>query len=98
MFINRRALIILIALSIQTGSAWAESQWVRYRIPGMNCHGCSSQIRNRLMAVPGVHKVQLNRNKEEVKVIYDDEQTDTLDLEAAMASAGFIGVLSSRKK
>ena len=88
----------LLLNTLLISNVLAEDQWVRYRIQGMSCHGCSSQIRNRLMAVPGIHKVQMNRNKEEVKIIYDDELADTLDMEAAIATAGFIGILSSRKK
>jgi len=62
------------ALLSVSSAAYAEQRWVRFRIPGMSCQGCSSQIRNKLKAVPGVHKIHVNRVKEEVKIIYETDE------------------------
>ncbi|MCG8463514.1 MAG: heavy-metal-associated domain-containing protein [Xanthomonadales bacterium] len=91
-------LIYCTALLCASSVAQAEQRWVRFRIPGMSCQGCSSQIRNKLKAVPGVHKIHVNRVKEEVKIIYDTDQADEVDMETAIAAAGFLGSVSTRQK
>lgn len=88
------ALLMLLCSSL----AQAENQWLRYRIPGMNCPGCSAQLRSELLKVPGVKQVQVQRSKEEIKVIYDDELADVLDIETAIATVGFVGTLSAQSR
>lgn len=89
------AALVLLLLS---NLAQAESQWLRYRIPGMNCPGCGAQLRSEILRVPGVKQVQVQRSKEEIKVIYDDELADVLDIETAIATVGFVGTLSARSR
>ncbi|GAB4197588.1 MAG: hypothetical protein Tsb002_31850 [Wenzhouxiangellaceae bacterium] len=86
--------ISLLCLILFSWPSSAATQWVRFHVPTMDCHGCSKQVRLTLLRVAGVKSVRVNERKAEVRIHYDDEITLISDLEAAIAEAGFMSSVS----
>jgi copper chaperone len=63
------------------------SQTIQVR--GMSCNHCSQTILCALEAMPGVSKVSVSLEKDEVVVDFDDTQTDTQTISAKIIEIGF---------
>lgn len=60
-----------------------------YKVTGMDCSGCSSQIVNAVKAVDGVQKVEADHATGKVEVAFDDrfdDKTKTDEVKAVIAS------------
>lgn len=62
----------------QAGSEQAEEVFVftSYKVTGMDCTGCSSQIASAVKAVDGVHKVEVDHTTGKVQVAFEDRFDD----------------------
>ena len=63
------------------------SQTIQVR--GMSCNHCSQTIHRALRAMPGVSKVSVSLEKDEVVVDFDDTHTDTQTISAKIIEIGF---------
>ena len=66
-----------------------EAQLARFRVEGMTCSSCSSQLESALSAVPGVSHAAVSLTLQTAAVEYDPLLTDPLALARAMLDAGF---------
>lgn len=58
-------------------------------ITGMTCGGCSSTVTRALVAVDGVHDVQVSLPKNEAVVQYDELFTSADKLKQVVEAAGY---------
>lgn len=77
------------ALLILTIPAWAASRTVTLSIPGMSCAACPITVKKALMQVDGVSKVDIDLEKREATVSFDDEKTSVEALTKATTEAGY---------
>ena len=59
------------------------------KVTGMTCGGCTSAVTRALVAVDGVHNVNVSLAGGEVKVDFDENLTSTEFLVAAVETAGY---------
>ncbi|RJP80322.1 MAG: copper chaperone [Candidatus Zixiibacteriota bacterium] len=58
-------------------------------VRGMTCGGCEKSVERALKSVPGVISAQASRDREQVAVEYNPEQTAVADLHRAVEQAGY---------
>ncbi len=62
---------------------------VTLSVSGMTCAGCASHVEKALQKVAGVQKTEVNYDKKEATVTYDDAMTGFEALTKAAERAGF---------
>lgn len=81
-----------VALALATGiasPAWAAQQTVTLSVPTMDCPVCPITVKKALTRVTGVVKAEVNFDKRQAVVIYDDARTQVGQLTKATADAGY---------
>lgn len=68
---------------------WAATQTVTLSVPGMTCAACPITVKKALTRVDGVSKAEVNLDKRQAVVTYDDTKTDVETLTKATADAGY---------
>jgi mercuric ion binding protein len=58
-------------------------------VSGMTCADCASQVEKALQKVEGVEKTEVNYDKKEAVVTYDDAKTGVEALTKATDGAGY---------
>lgn len=76
-------------LSVLTTSAWAASKTVTLSVPGMDCPVCPITVKKALTKVDGVTKAEVNFDKRQATVTYDDAKTNVEALTKATTNAGY---------
>lgn len=64
-------------------------KFVTLSVSGMTCAGCTSGVEKALQKVEGVQKTEVNYDKREAMVIYDDSMTGITALTKATELAGY---------
>ncbi|PSP28703.1 heavy metal transporter [Halobacteriales archaeon QH_2_65_14] len=59
-----------------------------FRVTGMSCGGCESNVENSLTTLSGVSRVEADHETETVEVVADDD-VSTDDITAAIEDAGY---------
>ena len=89
--------ILLLAtatvLALSTTSTWAASQTVTLSVPGMDCPVCPITVKKALTSVDGVTKAEVNFDKRQAVVTYDDAKTNVEALTKATTNAGYPSTL-----
>lgn len=60
-----------------------------FKLRGMSCASCASNIESTLRSVPGVETCSVNFGAEQAIVTYDPKQVSTADLQSAVADIGY---------
>lgn len=84
-----RKLIVLLALAAMTWPAWAAMQTVTLSVPDMNCAACPITVKKALSKVPGVSKIDVNLDRREARVTFDDAKANVEALTRATKDAGY---------
>ena len=85
-----KQLITLLALSAALSAlAWAATQTVTLSVPGMTCATCPITLKKALNKVEGVEKIEVNLEKKEALVTFDDAKTTVEALLEATKNAGY---------
>ena len=84
-----KKLFACLALAAVTVPAWASVQSVRLAVPGMTCAACPITVTKALAKVDGVSKTDVDLEKREVLVTFDDAKTNVLKLTQATKEAGY---------
>lgn len=85
-----KKLIILLALSAALSApAWAATQTTTLSVPGMTCATCPITLKKALNKVEGVEKIEVNLEKKEALVTFDDAKTTVEALLEATKNAGY---------
>jgi len=69
--------------------AWAATQTVTLSVPDMNCPACPITVKKALSKVDGVGKINVNFEKRETTVVFDDTKTGISKLTEATEMAGY---------
>jgi len=59
------------------------------KIQGMTCNHCVMRVSKALKAVPGVQDAQVDLQKAEAAITYDDAKVTTETLSSAVVDAGY---------
>lgn len=70
-------------------NSWAMQQTITLSIPGMNCSACPITIKKALEKVSGVIRIQVDADKKQASVIFDDTLTTKEQLTQATTNAGY---------
>lgn len=85
-----KKLIPVLALSAALSApAWATTQTVTLSVPGMTCAACPITIKKALNKVEGVEKIEVNIEKKEALITFDDAKTTVEALLEATKNAGY---------
>ncbi len=60
-----------------------------FNVQGMTCQACVSRVEGALTNVPGVAEARVDLTRREAKVLYDDNQANLEDLQAAVEAVGY---------
>jgi mercuric ion binding protein len=80
---KRQLLAAAAILSVLTTSAWAASKTVTLSVPGMDCPVCPITVKKALT------KAEVNFDKRQAVVTFDDTMTNIETLTKASANAGY---------
>ncbi len=85
-----KELITLLALSAALSPpAWAATQTVTLSVSGMTCATCPITVKKALNKVEGVENIEVNVEKKEALVTFDDAKTTVEVLLEATKKAGY---------
>ena len=82
-------LAVAAALTLLTTAAQAEIKTVTLAVSGMTCATCPITVKKALTKVDGVTKVDVDYDKRQVVVTYDDAKTSIEARTKATADAGY---------
>jgi mercuric ion binding protein len=88
-----KKLVALAALAAMTSPLWAATQTVTLSVPGMNCAACPITVKKALTKVSGVSKVDVNLDRREARVTFDDAKANVEALTRATQDAGYPSTL-----
>jgi periplasmic mercuric ion binding protein len=85
-----KTLATAIALAATFSSpVWAATKTVTLSVPGMYCPVCPITVKKALTKVDGVTKTEVNLDKRQATVTYDDTKTNAEALTNATRDAGY---------
>ncbi|TDI81659.1 MAG: mercury resistance system periplasmic binding protein MerP [Betaproteobacteria bacterium] len=84
-------------LSLLTAPTWASIQTVMLSVSSMNCPVCPITVKKALNKVPGVSKTNMNFEKRQAIVTFDDAKTSVDALTRATRDAGYPSVLAGSR-
>lgn len=93
----KKSIALLIAAMI-SAPLWAAPQTVTLSVPGMNCVTCPITVKKALTKVAGVDKAEINSDRREAKVSFDDAKTTAQALMQATKDAGYPSSLARVSK
>lgn len=79
----------MLALSIVGSTAWAAEQTVTLAVDNMYCALCPVTVSKAIERVDGVASVEVDFDRKEAVVTYEDTQTNWEALAAASTNAGY---------
>ncbi|EIL99245.1 mercuric transport protein periplasmic component [Rhodanobacter thiooxydans] len=85
---KKLATVAALAATLAT-PAWAAVKTVTLFVPGMTCPACPITVKKALARVEGVDRVEVNADKRETVVAFDDAKTTVEALRKATADAGY---------
>jgi len=94
----KKLLALAAALSMLASPVWAALQTVTLAVPGMTCPVCPVTVKKALTRVDGVTKAEVNFDKRQAVVTYDDAKTNVETLTKATADAGYPSTVEGSAK
>lgn len=85
---NKLIALTVLAITWIT-PAWAATQTVTLAVPGMTCAACPITVKKALTKVAGVNKIDVNLDRREARVTFDDAKANVEALRRATKDAGF---------
>ena len=84
---NMRFAVTLLA--VMTTPVWAVPRTVILAVPSMDCPVCPITVKKALSKVPGVSQADVNFDKRQATVTFDDARTSIDALTQATGNAGY---------
>ncbi len=84
-----KKLLAALAFALIAVPVWAATQTVTLTVPGMTCAACPITVKKALSKVQGVIHTDVNFDKREAVVTFDDAKTSVSALTRATADAGY---------
>jgi mercuric ion binding protein len=85
----KASLVTLVVLGAFSGASWAAPKNVTLSVPTMDCPVCPITVKKALTKVLGVSRADVNFDKREATVTFDDARTTTDALTKATKDAGY---------
>ena len=85
----KRLLSAAVALLLLASPAWAATKTVTLAVPGMTCATCPITVKKALTKVTGVTKFDVDLDKLQAVVTFDDAKTTVAALTKATKDAGY---------
>ncbi|MGE3957408.1 MAG: mercury resistance system periplasmic binding protein MerP [Vicinamibacterales bacterium] len=85
----RMLLAVATTLLLLASPAWAAPKVVTLAVPGMTCATCPITVKKALTKVAGVAKVDVDLDKLQAIVTFDDAKTTVASLTTATKDAGY---------
>ena len=82
--------VMVLALSVITAAAFTKT--VTIKVDGMKCGKCSGAVTKALKATEGVEDAQVNHEKGEAVIKYDDQKLNEDKLREVINGTGFKAV------
>ena len=79
-----------VLTSVIAAPVWAAPQTVTLAVPGMTCAACPITVKRALSKVEGVTKTEVNFEKREAIVTFDNAKTTAEALTEATKNAGYL--------
>ena len=76
----------------------AAPKTVTLSVPGMNCAACPITVKKALGKVDGVERVQVDLDKRQAIVVFDDAKTTIQALTGATRNAGYPSIPMEERK
>ena len=77
---------------------WAAPKTVTLSVPGMDCPVCPITVKKALSKVPGVSQAEVNFERREATVTFDDSKAGVESLTRATRDAGYPSKVASTAK
>ena len=90
--------IAVTALVLMALPAWAAPRTVTLSVPSMNCPVCPITVKKALTKVEGVSQAELNFERRQAMVTFDDAKTTVDALLQATEDAGYPSTSAESKK
>ena len=84
-----KKLLAAAVLSVLMSPAWSAVKTVTLEVPGMTCAACPITVKKALTKVDGVTKAEVDFDKRQAVVTYDDTKTSVETLTQATTDAGY---------
>lgn len=81
--------LALAALLVMAAPTWAAVQTVTLSVPTMDCPVCPITVKKALTRVDGVSKAEVNFEKRQATVTFDDARASVQNLTEATKNAGY---------
>lgn len=91
----KKLLTLLALTTLIAAPAWAATKTVTLSVPGMTCAACPFTVKAALSKVEGVSKTDVQFEKREAKVTFDDAKTSVQALIKATGNAGYPSTLKN---
>lgn len=78
-----------VILAAFVAPAWSATKTVTLSVPGMNCAACPITVKKALAKVEGVAKVEVNLDRREAVVTFDDSKAAIGQFTRATTEAGY---------
>lgn len=82
-----------LALAAVVAPIWAATQSVTLTVPGMTCAACPITVKRAISKVDGVNKVNVNFDRREAVVTFDDAKASVQKLTQATENAGYPSIV-----
>jgi mercuric ion binding protein len=82
-------LLVAFAVALVAVPVWAATQTVTLAVPGMTCAACPITVKKALSKVQGVIRTDVNFDRREAVVTFDEAKTSIAALTRATANAGY---------
>jgi periplasmic mercuric ion binding protein len=79
----------VLATLVLTAPAWASTQTVTLNVSRMTCAACPITVKKALERVPGVSKIEVQYERKQMLVTFDDAKTNVDALVKATTDAGY---------
>jgi mercuric ion binding protein len=83
------SIAVAVAMLVLMSPAWASPKTVTLNVSGMTCEACPVTVKKALQKVPGVSKIEVQYEKKQVVVTFDDTKTNIDALVKATTNAGY---------
>ena len=91
----KNSIAAVVAMIALTTPACASPKTVTLNVSGMTCEACPVTVKKALQKVPGVSKIDVQYEKKQVVVTFDDTKTNVGALVKATTNAGFPSTIHS---
>ncbi len=90
--ITKLVVSVVLALTLGVITAAAFTKTVTIKVEGMKCAKCSASVTKALKATEGVEEAQVNAEKGEAVIKYDDQKLNETKLREVINATGFKAV------